>query len=290
MNGGAGPGNAPVPTVAGRLAAASESLSRVSDTPRLDAELLLAAALGSTRAQLLARLRDCVEAPGFDALLERRLCYEPLAYILGHWEFFSLEFVVKPPLLVPRPETEHLVEAVLAHIGGRDARVLEIGTGTGCVAVSVAHGARRAAVVATDINPLALEVAGENAARHGVSGRVTLRGGSLFEPVGEAECFDAVCSNPPYVEDGEWPELPPVIRLHEDPRALLGGPDGLDIVRAIAEGARGHLTPGGLLAMEIGMGQHEAVGRVLAGLGYLDVRFIRDLAGIERIACGLRHG
>lgn len=285
-DGGAGSGKACFPTLAAQLADASKLLSQMSDTPRLDAELLLSAALGTTRAQLLARLRECVEAPGFDALLERRLAFEPLAYILGRWEFFSLDFLVKPPLLVPRPETEHLVEAVLAHVGVRGT-VLEIGTGTGCVAVSVAWNVAHVSVVATDINPLALEVAGANAGRHGVSARVELREGSLFEPIGTGEQFDVICSNPPYVEDGDWPNLPAVIRLHEDPRALLGGADGLDMVRAIAAGAGVHLRSGGLLAMEIGMGQHEAAAGVLEGLGFGDVRFIRDLAGIERIVCGL---
>lgn len=276
------------PTNAERLAQAVRLLQSVSDTPRLDAEILLAAALGVSRARLLASLSERADAPAFDQYIERRLNYEPLAYILGEWEFFSLPFNVQPPLLVPRPETEHLVEAVLdyAHATTHPVRVFEIGAGTGCVSVSIAVNLADAVVVATDLNPLALDVARLNADRHGVLGRITFRQGDLFAALEPADGpFDVVCSNPPYIEDGAWPDLSPVIRMHEDPRALLAGPDGLDVIRRIVKQAPDWLAPGGLLAFEIGMGQDTVVEFMLREGPYYDIRFRKDLAGIHRIAC-----
>ncbi len=151
-------------TVGERLNAAATALASVGETPRLDAEILMAHALGWTRAQLFARLGETPNSPQFDALMERRLAYEPIAYILGEWEFFSMTLKCRAPILVPRPETEHLVEAVLevveTHPG---SRILEIGTGSGCVAVALAAHAPDAHVVATDINPQALSLARHNA-------------------------------------------------------------------------------------------------------------------------------
>ncbi len=272
--------------VAERLAEAAGQLAAIGETPRLDAELLLAHALGISRAALLARLQDELHPlPLFDTVLERRLNYEPLAYILGRWEFFSLDFVVEAPLLVPRPETEHVVETVLEHIGTRPAKILEIGTGTGCIAVSIAHAASNASILATDINSQAIAVARKNAERHRVLERLSLRQGSLFDALQSGEGpFDAICSNPPYIEDAAWPGLDPVIRLHEDPGALLAGPDGLAVIRALIAGAAEWLAPGALLAFEIGMGQYERVRDLLVRHQYDRIRFVRDLAGIKRVA------
>lgn len=290
------PPDGPEPTLAEKLAAAARKLEPVTDTPRLDAEILLAAALRISRAQLMARLKERADAPSFEEYLARRMNYEPLAYILGEWEFFSMPFEVQPPLLVPRPETEHLVEAVLdyATVAAATAkpgappplRILELGTGTGCVAVAVAANAPAVSITATDLNPLALEVASRNARRHKVAARIEFRQGDLFQalkPTGGA--FDAICSNPPYIEDAAWPELSPVIRLHEDPDALLAGPDGLDIIRRIVHETPNHLVKGGLLAFEIGMGQQKAVENLLKQGSYQNIRFRNDLAGIPRIAC-----
>lgn len=277
------------PTLARRLAEAARALADVTETPRLDAELLLAHTLGLTRSQLLARLNTAPDAPGFDALLARRLAREPVAYILGEWEFFSLPLYVEPPLLVPRPETEHLVEAVLSFVGTAPARVLDLCTGTGCVAVAVAHGAPETRVVATDINPQALAVARRNATRHKLLDRIDLYWGDLFEALPEGEPpFDAVCGNPPYVEDAAWQGLMLDIRRYEDPAALLAGPDGLDAIRRIVSGAGARLRPGGLLALELGMGQYGAVEGLLRQHGFADVSPRRDLAGIERIAVARR--
>ena len=274
-----------VPSHAERLAGAACRLAAVTETPRLDAEILLAHALAIPRASLFARLRERVEVPAFDDLIERRLAYEPIAYILGEWEFFSLMFTVSPPLLVPRPETEHLVEAVLEFVKDRPARVLDIGAGTGCVAIAIARNASQCRVVATDINPFALETAAANAERHGVSDRITFRTGDLFSALREGDApFDVIASNPPYVEEDAWPQLPPAIRLHEDPGALLAGKDGLDVVGRIARDAPDFLKPEGLLALEIGMGQSESVEGLLTELGYRAIAFKSDLAGTPRIA------
>jgi len=278
-----------LPTHSERLAAATERLSNVTETPRLDAEILLAHALDISRSALLARLRERAEAPAFDEMLERRVASEPIAYILGEWEFFSLRLKVRRPLLVPRPETEHLVEAVLDFIGQDPANVLEIGTGTGCVAVAIAHNAPKSRIVATDLSAIALDIAEDNARWHNATDRVTLRSGDLFEAVHvEDSPFDVVCSNPPYVEEGEWESLPPVIRLYEEPAALLAGRDGLDVIRRIIREAPPFLTARGLLAVEIGAGQRDAVQALLQECGYHNINFRPDLAGIPRIAVAQR--
>jgi len=278
-------------TLAERLAAATRQLDAVTETPRLDAEILLARVMGIPRARLLARLRERSPAPGFAELVQRRLAHEPLAYILGEWEFFSLTFTVVPPLLVPRPETEHLVEVVLDAVKGTRARVLDIGTGTGCVALAIAHNAPLCRVVATDISPLALATASQNAARHGLEDRIDLVAGDLFEAVGaEASPFDVICSNPPYVEQKAWDALPRVIRLHESATALLAGEDGLGVIRRLVFEATAYLEPGGLLAFEIGEGQHEAVEALLRENNYEEIGFHRDLAGIRRIAQAKKRG
>ncbi len=274
-----------MPTVAERLRWAATRFRSMTETPRLDAEILLAHAMHLTRSQLLARLNDPCDAPEFDALVEQRLAFMPLAYILGEWEFFSLVFHVEAPMLVPRPETEHLVEAVLHEIGDRPARVLDIGTGTGCVAISIARNAPACHVTATDIRPEALELARRNAGRHGVLERMTFRHGDLFGALpGNEALFDVICSNPPYVEDPAWDGLDPVIRLHEDPGALLAGPEGLDVIRRLVQEAPTHLKPSGFLAFEMGMGQYGQVNHLLAGHHYRGIGCVRDLAGIERIA------
>lgn len=267
------------------LREAADKLEAVTETPRLDAEILMSHALGITRSRLLTMLGETCDMGSFDEYIERRIASEPIAYITGEWEFFSHSFTVEPPMLVPRPETEHLIEAVLSHESPE--RILEIGTGTGCISVSIALSSASCHIISTDINPMALDLARRNASRHGVSDRIDFRLGDLFSPIeyGE-EFFDIICSNPPYIEDGAWPDLSPVIRLYEDPRALLAGEDGLDVIRNLVSESMVYLRPGGLLAFEIGMGQYMAVEKLLCTAGYEDVSFIRDLAGIERIATG----
>jgi len=279
------------PTLAARLRDAAQQLESVTDTPRLDAELLAAHALGISRSKLLAQLHSAIDIPGYEVLLDRRLAYEPIAYIVGHWEFYALDFIVEPPMLVPRPETEHVVEAVLDFVQDTPATILEAGVGTGCIAISIAVDSPKVQAIGTDLNPAAIELARRNAYRHEVDDRVTFYEGDLFAPVPSAMIpADVVCSNPPYVEDGAWPTLSPVIRLHEDRRALLAGPDGLDIIRRLIGDAYPLLRPGGLLAFELGMGQYGEVADLLEKGGYMNIGFVKDLAGIKRVATAYRPG
>ncbi len=281
----------PQKTIALALSEATQRLQVISETPRLDAELLLSHALQISRAQLLARLRDTMPVCyPFEEALRRRLDYEPIAYIVGEWEFFSLSFLTRAPMLTPRPETEHLVEVTLdaattlRAVLKRPLRILELGCGSGCVAVSVAHNLPDAQVTATDINPDALALTHENAVRHNVA--VQLYEGDLFTalPSDNAEAFDILVSNPPYVESGVWDSLSPVIQRHEDPRALLAGEDGLDIIRRIIHDAPAYLHPHAFIALEIGEKQFDAVAELLQEDGFSRCFACKDLAGIQRIA------
>jgi release factor glutamine methyltransferase len=279
-----------MPTVRDLLREAERTLAAHSDSPRLDAELLLAHALRCSRAQLLARLGEECDAPDFAKYVARRAAGEPVAYILGEWEFFSLGLEVEPPALVPRPETEHLVEEVLGFIGDRPARVLDLCTGTGCVAVAIAKHAPNAEVWAADIEPRYAALAARNAERHGLGARLHTLVGDLYAAVPSgAERFDAVCANPPYIADPEWVGLSDTIRRYEDRRALTSGADGLDCVRAIIQGANAHLRAGGLLALEIGHTQAPAVSALLSSAGFFAVHTRKDLAGIERIVAGIKQ-
>lgn len=278
-------------TLANQIHDATQALSGVTETPRLDAELLAGHALGLSRSELLTRLSSLLPIPGFQDLVDRRKTSEPIAYILGEWEFFSLSFEVGPPVLVPRPETEHLVEVILERYGDTEARLLEIGTGTGCVSVAVARGAPKVHLVATDISEAYVALARRNALRHGVADRIAFRSGSFFEALDpEDGPFDAIFSNPPYVEEGAWDHLPPVIRDFEDSRALLAGPEGLDAIGAIVQGAQGHLRPSGLLALELGMGQYDAVRGLLVQAHFSLIQCQKDLAGIDRIVYARAQG
>lgn len=274
-------------TIAEALHSAALRLEMVTDTPRLDAEILLAHALRLSRAQLLARPHHPLPASSFEALLVRRLQYEPLAYILGEWEFFSTKFRVLPPLLTPRPETEHLVETALDYLkcNGTAADVLDVGCGTGCVAVCIALHVPTCRVYAVDIHPVAVSCASYNARRHGVA--LACFQGDLLDAFGCRESlFDLIVSNPPYVPEGEWEALSPVITRHEDPRALLAGPDGLAVIRRLVPAAFQALRSGGMLALEIGDGQETAVRTLLKDAGMTDIAGAIDLAGISRVISG----
>ncbi len=267
----------------------SAQLKTVSDTPRLDAELLLAHALGMSRSSLLARLREPLQTAPVIPLLERRLNDEPLAYIFGEWEFFGLSMIVQPPLLTPRPETEHLVETALDYLRTKGLialRVADICCGTGCVAVAIARNAPRAVVHASDIHPDALRVARLNAVRHHVVVRC-VQSDLLTAMEGVGPSFDVIVANPPYVPEGEWATLSPVITRHEDPGALLAGVDGLDVMRRLVPQARRCLRPGALLAMEIGDDQYDAVADLMTAQGFGEIHCVCDLAGVQRIIHGL---
>lgn len=255
------------------------------DTPRLDAELLLADLLGVGRAYLYAHPEEEIHAnilQEWQQRLERRARREPLAYILGKAEFYGLEFTVTPDVLVPRPETEVLVQAILAK---QPATVADIGTGSGCIAVAVAVNLPQAQVWATDISEAALRVARENAERHGVAERVRLLQGDLLQPLAGMR-FEVIASNPPYVAESERLSLQPEVREWEPPQALFTGSDPLQFHRRLAAEAHFHLHEGGWLMMEVGMGQAEAVAALLEETGYRQVRILNDLSGIGRVVEG----
>jgi release factor glutamine methyltransferase len=227
-------------------------------------------------------------------LLKRRLAHEPTQYITGHQEFWSLDFLVNPAVLIPRPETELLVEAVLRYARGSEGqvrRILDLGTGSGVLAVVLARELPEARVVAVDRAGAALKLARENARRQGVAERVAWVLGDLAGALAPKGIFDVLVSNPPYVPTGDWEQLPPEIREHEPRLALDGGADGLEIIRGLSAAAPALLRPGGLLALEVGQGQAEQVQRLLADTGGLTPAvIIPDYQRIGRVVAARRLG
>lgn len=260
-----------------------------SETPRLDAEILLAQARGCLRIALYtqfdAELSEAVRAR-MRELVQRRAQSEPVAYLVGHREFFSLDFQVTRDVLIPRPDTETLVMAVLdAAKSQANPRILDLCTGSGCVAIAVAKNCPAAQVTATDISPAALAVARENAAKHKVTDRVELREGDLFAAVPDGLRFDMIVANPPYVTTAELETLAQDIRKFEPRSALDGGADGLDIVRRIIREAPSYLNPGGRLFLEISPEQGAVVRTLLSEQGTgTQISLIKDLSGRVRVA------
>jgi len=278
-----------------RIAAARRRLRDAGippDEAALDARLLAQHVLGWDAVALLtadagAGLPDFADR--YDALVRRRTRREPLAYIVGQREFWNLPFEVTPDVLIPRPETELLVESVLEHVPDRDAvlRIADVCTGSGCVAVALAHERPRAHVVATDISTAAVAVAHGNAARLGVGDRVSVLRADLLD--GIPGPFDVVVSNPPYVADSDEAALQPEVRTFEPAIALFGGPDGLAVVRRLVDQAADRLSPGGMLMFEFGAGQESAVLELISSRPRLTmVATKRDLAGIPRVAVAAR--
>jgi len=257
-----------------------EQALRTSGIDAREARLLLAAATGFSEASVLAHperpLPPPVEA-SFMQMAARRAAGEPVAYILGHKEFYGLELAVNPAVLIPRPETELLVDLALAR---EPKSVLDVGTGSGAIALAIKRHRPQVRVVATDASAAALEVARRNAVRFNLE--IELRHGRWFEPVA-GERFEAIISNPPYVVIGD----PHLAALPYEPRiALLGGADGLDGFRILAREAPAHLLPGGWLLVEHGEGQHEAVRGLLEAAGLETTASWPDLAGIPRVSGG----
>ncbi len=251
--------------------------------PRLDAELLLAHALDKSRTQVLTHLEQVPDsglAQRYLQLLERRASGEPLAYILERKEFWSLSLKVGPAVLVPRPETELLVERALALHRGQSGRVADLGTGSGAIALALATERPHWSVVATDISARALEVARANAAALGLP-QVEFLQGSWFEPLG-GRSFELVVSNPPYVAAGD-PAMQDAALKHEPREALTPGADSLACLRTIVRAAPGHLERDGWLLLEHGADQADAVARQLVACGLRHVRSHRDLTGHERM-------
>ncbi len=218
---------------------------------------------------------------------ERRLRGEPIARIFGRKEFFGLSFALNAATLVPRPETELLVIRALALLEGRhNKRILDLGTGTGCIAISVLTESPTATAVAVDVSEEALQVARENAARHGVAKRFEARRGSWFDPLQVGEDFDVIVSNPPYVESAAIETLQPEVRDHDPRFALDGGKDGLDAYRTILAEAPHWLRKAGAVAVEIGSGQGAAVETQFRQNGFIDIFIEKDLAGLDRLVYG----
>jgi release factor glutamine methyltransferase len=267
--------------------------------PRAGAEVLLAHCLGCSRLELYLR-HDQPLADGelscYKTALKRRLAHEPTQYITGRQEFWSLDFLVSPAVLIPRPETELLVEAVLQHRrqpepAGEIPRILDVGTGSGILAVTLATQLPEAQVVAVDRSWAALKVARENARRHEAAGRVTWILGDLVAALAPKDNFDVVVANPPYVPTTDWEQLPPELKDYEPRLALDGGPDGLDVIRALVPAVAPLLRPAGLLALEVGQGQAEAVKELLDGQGaYAPAAIIPDYQRIGRVVLARRLG
>lgn len=255
----------------------------------LDARLLARAAFGLDALALSLHERHDAEPEGLaclDALALRRLAGEPVARLLGRQEFYGLDFTLNAGTLVPRPETELLVELALARLEGRSApRVLDLGTGSGAIIIAMLAQRPDALGVAVDLAPQALDAARANAERHGVNGRLSLASGSWFEPVGERR-FDVIVSNPPYIESAAIAGLQPEVRDHDPILALDGGSDGLEPYRVIAKAAPRHLVPGGAVLVEIGESQGPAVAALFAEAGLGGIGIAKDLAGLDRVVFG----
>jgi release factor glutamine methyltransferase len=260
------------------------------DSPRLDAELLLAHVLDSNRASVLTwpeRRLTPKQLTRYRDLVARRAAREPLAYIVGHREFFGLDFLLDPRVLIPRPETELLVERALSIAGElRSAtpqpEIADVGAGSGAITVTLAVRLPQATVYALDSSPGALQMTAQNALRHGVSDRVRCLEGDLLAPLPGP--VDLIAANLPYVTTDEWQGLPPEIRDHEPRAALDGGPDGLTFIRRLLALAAPHLRPGGSILLEIGAGQGTAAtGLARQGFPQAEVQLHQDYAGLDRL-------
>jgi release factor glutamine methyltransferase len=259
-----------------------------AESPRLDTEVLLAHALNCRRIELYTRFEEQASAEARDRfrdLVRRRLEGCPVAYLVGRKEFYGLEFAVSPAVLIPRPDSEFVVMEYLRLARGMSApRVLDIGTGSGNLAVTIAHEHASAEVTAVDLSSEALAVAATNAARHGVAGRVRFLAGDLFDPLSGGDRFDFVVSNPPYIAHEEIPRLPAGVRDYEPHLALDGGPGGYEVFDRLAAAAGQHLKAGGYLVVEIGAPQEQrARQRITSFAAYHLAPTIYDHSGHARV-------
>lgn len=255
--------------------------------PRADAEVLLAYVLGVERVQLYLNFDKPLsgeELARYRGLIRRRGAFEPTQYITGKQEFWSLDFEVTPAVLIPRPETEVIVEKALEIAGEKPTLVLDLGAGSGAIAVALAHERKGIRVVAADRSWPAIEVARRNAMRNGVADRIFFTVTDLFEAFAAGPLFDIIVSNPPYVSDAEFLDLAPEIANYEPEVALRGGGDrGLAVIEKILEQFEGYLKPKGSLLMEIGLGQAEILETSGPGNRVGRLEFIRDYSGVRRV-------
>ena len=267
--------------------------SREIPTPRLDAELLLSSVLVGGRLKLYtdySKPVDPKERARFRELVERRAKREPVAYLVGVREFYSLRFTVSPAVLIPRPETEHLIDESVEILNAdpeTPKRVLDLGTGSGCIAITIASQCPDASVVAVDIDERAIDIARRNAADNGVQDRVEFRQGDLFAALSPDDApFDVVVSNPPYVSAREFSTLMDDVRSFEPRLALVDERstthDGYGFYDAIADGVGSYLTPQGVVLVEVGDGQADEVVRRFGARGFSKTRLVRDYGGINR--------
>jgi len=252
---------------------------------RMDASSLMAHALNCDRAFLIAHSNEPLSNElqhSFEESITRRAAGEPLQYITGRQEFFSLEFAVTPDVLIPRPETELIVEIAIAALQYNPApRLTDICTGSGCIAVSILDAVPTATAIAVDLSAAALRIARQNAERHHVDGRLQLRRSDLFSDLPAGEPYDLIVSNPPYVSDEEMKSLPREVRF-EPSQALAAGHDGLVVIRRLLNDAPRHLRPGGQFIFEIGYGQDEAVRDLIDQTSWELIEIKKDLQGIPR--------
>ena len=257
---------------------------------KLDARLLLEHVCGTGLQTLLLNGDRPVseeEAAYYRDLLDRRKKREPLAYILGRSDFMGLSFEVSSDVLIPEQDTENLIEEVMREICDGD-RILDLCTGSGCILLSLLHYSNNSVGVGTDLSEKAVAAAKKNAVNLGLSDRADLRCGDLFEAVRPDERFDIIVSNPPYIQSGIIASLAPEVRDHEPRIALDGGEDGLSFYRRIIPAAARFLVTGGLLYLEIGYDQADAVTALMKEAGYYEVRTVRDYGGNDRIVCGIK--
>ncbi len=263
------------------------------EAAKREAELLLAHVLQTTRIELVARYDEQptdAERTKYRELIKRRGDGWPVAYLVGSRGFYLLDFEVDPGVLVPRPDTETLVVEAVNRLKPLTApAVLDLGTGSGCIAVSLAHWKKDAHVTATDVSPDALAVAKRNATKHGVADRMTFLQGDLFAALPAGALFDVVASNPPYIAQSEFADLAPEVRDHEPRLALDGGPDGLAFYRRIANGVGAFLKPGGSLLLEIGWKQDDAVRSLLSERPELELGpTLKDMGKNPRVVTARR--
>ncbi|MBL8815317.1 MAG: peptide chain release factor N(5)-glutamine methyltransferase [Planctomyces sp.] len=265
------------------------------ESPRLEAELLLAHARNCLRIRLYTDFESVVtdeERAKMREYVQRRARREPLAYIVGSKEFYGRNFEVRPGILIPRPETETLIDVCLEQIP-KDAptRLLEVGVGSGCIAITLARQRPEVSVVATDISPIAIEVATLNSERHEVQPRIRILQGNCLQPIRSLNepLFDGLVSNPPYIREDERSILAPEVAQHEPAEALFSGEDGLDVTRQMINESAEVIRPGGFIALELDPKQCEEVSELLKQSGYERIQIIKDLNGAERIVLAFRQ-